>query len=162
MKIPENALISGRVSFEYLQMKEKSQIGRGGVWTLNKFKGTPTLNQKKTHMSFRRESSCLQGVRTLHVFPCYKNLKRTRYLSLFSSRLSTPQTSISLSEHFLRNPPRAHVTSLSLFTPCFSTPQNPLSLYLSLKAFFWQTHPKLQKNNHTYQNNSCKKPVLIS
>ena len=104
-------------------------------------------------MSFHRESSCLQGVRTLHVFPCYKNSKRTRYLSLFSSRLSTPQTSISLSKHFLTNPPWAHVTSLA--SPLVFVHRKPLSLS---QCIFWQTHPEQQKNNHTYKNIVVRNP----
>ena len=57
--------------------KEKSYRERG-VWTLNISKRTPTLNQKKPTCPSTGKARVCRGVRTLHVFPCYKNSKRTR------------------------------------------------------------------------------------
>ena len=73
-------------------------------------------------MPFHRESLCLQGVHTLHVFPCYAIFKKdTLPHSLLLSPLYTTHLYLSLCKYFLTNPPRAHVTSI--FTSCPCTPQ---------------------------------------
>ena len=146
------------VPFEYLQKKRTKSYREGGVSTLNICKGIGTLNQKNPNV-LPQGKLVFAGRQNPPRLSLLQKLKKDTLPLLFSTRLCTLQTSISLSLETFFDKPTPSTRYLSLFTSCPSTLQTPLSL--SLKAFFWQTHPEQQKNNHTYKNSSCEKPILI-
>ena len=114
--------------------------------------------KKKTHMSFHRESSCLQGGENPPRLSLLQKFKKdTLALSLLLFSLCTSNLYLSLPKHFLANPPPAHVTSFSsLLVPLHHKP-------LSLSLYFFLKNPSRAAKKQSYlKNNSCEKPMMIS
>ena len=106
-------------------------------------------------MASHRESSCLQGDQNPPRLSLLRQIQRGHVTSLSSPLVSLHHKPITLQAFF--DKPIPSTRYLSLFPSCLSTTQTPLS-----PTIFWQTHPEQQKNNHTYKNNICEKPVVIS
>ena len=136
-------------------MKRKSLIGRGGVWTLNISKRTPTLNQKKPTCPSTGKARVCRGSEPSTSFPATK-IQKGHVTSLSSPLASLHHKPLSLCPSIFWQTHPEHTLPLSLHL-LFLYTANP-SFSLSLKAFFWQTHPEQQKNNHTYKNIVVRNP----
>ena len=121
------------VSFEYLQMKRKSLIGRGEYGRLIYPKELQPLTKKNPHVLPQGKLVFAGGQNPPRLSLLQKFKKDTLPLSLLLSPLYTTNLYLSVQAFF--DKPTPSTRYLSLFTSCFCTPQTPLSLSLS-KHFF--------------------------
>ena len=132
------------VPFEYLQKKRTKSYREGGVSTLNISKEIGNLNQKNPKCPSTGKARVCRASEPSTSFPATKIKKGHVTSSLLHSPLYTTNLylSLSLSKHFLTNPPRAHVTFL--FSPLVPLHYKPPSLSL-WKHFFDKPIPSSKK-----------------
>ena len=132
------------VPFEYLQKKRTKSYREGGVSTLNIWKGIGTLNQKNPNV-LPQGKLVFAGRQNPPRLSVLQKLKKDTLPLLFSTRLCTLQTSISLSLE----------TFFDKHTPSTRFSFHLLSLYttnppLSLSESIFLTNPSRAAKKQSY------------